>query len=248
MLAGWLGKEFTVESSTLNDHMPTGGKLTFVFDSDENVVRICTRNSSKQREPWRMDFATPCGVTMSFTRGTRYCTFDDVKTGNAEVLSSCHRLRSRDIAMRPSKVKGTVELNDMIAFLVQARRWQAGHVDPRGLARACDRRRHHHRHRTLSDCARLRDDSPQRCCRSPRQQRSGRRLRSRRRRISAITAVDGRRRRHARPPRSSTYLDSLGDDRFDLRAACAQWAGTFSKRHQIRGEQPRSRRRRCPRA
>ena len=33
-----------------------------------------------------MDFATPCGVTMSFTRGTRYCTVDDVKTGNAEVL------------------------------------------------------------------------------------------------------------------------------------------------------------------
>jgi hypothetical protein len=29
----------------------------------------------------------------------------------------------------------------------------------------------------------------------------------------------------------SDYLDSLGDDRFDLRAACAHWAGTFSKRH-----------------
>jgi len=28
------------------------------------------------------------------------------------------------------------------------------------------------------------------------------------------------------------YLDSLGDGRFDLRAACAHWAGTFSKRHQ----------------
>jgi hypothetical protein len=119
-LADWLGKEYTVESSTLNDHMPTGGKLTFVFDSEENVVRVCTRNSSKQRSPWRMDFATPCGVTMLFTRGTRYCTLDDVKAGNAEVLSSCHRLRSRDIAMRPSRVKGAVELNDMIAFLVRA--------------------------------------------------------------------------------------------------------------------------------
>jgi hypothetical protein len=118
-LSRWLGKEYTVESSTLNDHMPTGGKLTFVFDPEENVVRICTRNASKQRSPWHMDFATPCGVTMLFTRGTRYCTLDDVKTGNAEVLSSCHRLRSRDVAMRPSKVKGTVELNDMIAFLVQ---------------------------------------------------------------------------------------------------------------------------------
>jgi hypothetical protein len=118
-LAGWLGKEYTVESSTLNDHMPTGGKLTFVFDSEDNVVRICTRDSGKQRGPWRMDFASPCSVTLVFTRGTRYCTLDDVKTGDAEILSSCHRLRSHDVAMRPSKVKGAVELNDMIAFLVK---------------------------------------------------------------------------------------------------------------------------------
>ena len=118
-LAGWLGKEFTVTSSSQNEHMPTGGKLTFVFDSEDNVVRICTRNATTQRSPWHMDFATPCGVTMLFTRGTRYCTIDDVKTGNAETLSSCHRLRSRDIAMHPSKVKGSVELNDMIAFLVK---------------------------------------------------------------------------------------------------------------------------------
>jgi len=116
-LAHWLGREFTVNFSTLNDQMPTGGKLTFVFDPDDNVVRICTRNSSRQHIPWRMDFATPCGVTMLFTRGTRYCTIDDVKAGNAEVLSTCHRLRTRDVAMRPSKVKGAVELNDMIAFL-----------------------------------------------------------------------------------------------------------------------------------
>ena len=119
-LAGWLGKEFTVASSTLNDHMPVGGKLTFVFDAEDNVVRICTRNTSRQRSAWNMDLATPCGVTMLFTRGTRYCTIDDVKAGNAEVLSSCHRLRSRDIAMRPPRVKGTVELNDMIAFLVKS--------------------------------------------------------------------------------------------------------------------------------
>jgi hypothetical protein len=119
-LTGWLGKEYTVESSTLPDHMPTGGKLTFIFDAEENVVRICTRNSSRQRTPWRMDFAAACGVTLVFTRGARYCSLDDVKTGNAEVLSACHRLRSRDIAMRPSKVKGVVELNDMIAFLVRS--------------------------------------------------------------------------------------------------------------------------------
>ena len=29
------------------------------------------------------------------------------------------------------------------------------------------------------------------------------------------------------------YLDSLGDQRFDLRTACARWAGTFSRRHQL---------------
>ena len=118
-LSAWLGKEFTVTSSSTTEHMPLGGKLTFVFDSEDNVVRICTRNSNAQRSPWRMDFASPCGVTMLFTRGTRYCTLDDVKTGDAEVLSTCHRLRSRDIAMHPSKVKGSVELNDMIAFLVK---------------------------------------------------------------------------------------------------------------------------------
>lgn len=119
VMSDWLGKEFTIDASTLNDHMPVGGKLTFIFDSDDNVVRVCTRTVSSQRGPWRMDFATPCGVTMTFTRGTRFCSEEDVKAGNAEVLSACHRLRSRDVAMRPAKVKGTVELNDMIAFLVK---------------------------------------------------------------------------------------------------------------------------------
>jgi hypothetical protein len=118
-LTGWLGREFTIETSTINDHIPVGGKLTFVFDADDNVVRVCTRTAAAQRGPWRMDFAVPCSVTLTFTRGTRYCTVEDVKAGNAEVLSSCHRLRSRDIAMRPAKVKGAVELNDMIAFLVE---------------------------------------------------------------------------------------------------------------------------------
>src|SRR5688572_3462582 len=85
VLDGWLGGEFTVQSSTLNDHMPVGGKLTFIFDGSDNVVRICTRSVAAQRGPWRMDFASPCGVTMTFTRGTRFCTFEDVKAGNAEV-------------------------------------------------------------------------------------------------------------------------------------------------------------------
>jgi subtilisin family serine protease len=45
----------------------------------------------------------------------------------------------------------------------------------------------------------------------------------------------------ARAPAAVTaYLDSLGNDRFDLRAACAHWAGTFSKRHQIAANSPQS--------
>ena len=119
VLAGWLGTEFTVKSSSQTDQAPVGGKLTFVYDYEANIVRVCTRNTSHQSEPWRMDFATPCGVTMTFTRGTRFCSADDVKTGNAEVLASCHRLRSRDVAMRPSKVKGAEERNDLVAFLMK---------------------------------------------------------------------------------------------------------------------------------
>jgi hypothetical protein len=119
VLAGWLGREFTVQTSTLNDHMPVGGKLTFIYDGTDNVVRVCTRTVVGQRSSWHADFTVPCGVTMTFTRGTRFCTEEDVKAGNAEVLSACHRLRSRDVAMHPPRVKGTVELNDMIAFLIQ---------------------------------------------------------------------------------------------------------------------------------
>ena len=107
-LESWLGKEYVVDSSTINDHVPVGGRLTFIYDSTDNVVRICTRSVSTQRGQWRMDFANPCGVTMTFTRGDRYCTIEDVKSGNAEVLSSCHRLRSHDVAMRPAAVKGTI--------------------------------------------------------------------------------------------------------------------------------------------
>jgi hypothetical protein len=33
------------------------------------------------------------------------------------------------------------------------------------------------------------------------------------------------------PPELSNYLDAIGQTRFDLRVACAQWAGTFSRRH-----------------
>jgi len=120
ILSEWVGKEFTVETSTHNAPAPVGGKLTFVLDAEaSNVVHLCTRNTESQSEPWRMDFAKPCGVTLTFTRGTRYCTVDDVKTGDAEALASCHRLRTHDVAMSPSKAKGAVERKDLVAFLVQ---------------------------------------------------------------------------------------------------------------------------------
>jgi len=121
VLADWLGTEFTVQSSSVGDRMPLGGKLTFVFDANKNVVHLCTRNADEQNEPWKMDFAKPCGVTMTFTAGTRYCSADDIKTGDAEMLASCHRLRTHDVAMRPSEEKGAVELNDMVAFLVKGK-------------------------------------------------------------------------------------------------------------------------------
>jgi Subtilase family len=45
----------------------------------------------------------------------------------------------------------------------------------------------------------------------------------------------------ARAPVAVTaYLDSLGDDRFDQRAACARWAGNISKRHQTAAESAQS--------
>jgi hypothetical protein len=121
-LSGWLGREITIESSTLNDHIPVGGKLTFIYDSSDDVVRVCTRTVPSQKGPWRMDLANGCNVTLTFTRGDRYCTLEDVKAGNGEVLSGCHRLRSRDVALRESKTKGAIELQDMIVFLVPAHR------------------------------------------------------------------------------------------------------------------------------
>ena len=105
-LAGWLGREITIQNSSIGDQIPVGGKLTFVYDSGDDVVRVCTRQVATQRKPWRSDLAMPCGVTLTFTRGTRYCTVEDVNAGNAEVLSSCHRLRSREVALQPSTDRG----------------------------------------------------------------------------------------------------------------------------------------------
>lgn len=118
-LAGWIGREFTIESSNINDSIPVGGKLTFIYDRDDEVVRVCTRTGPNQRHAWRSDFASPCNVTLRFTRGQRYCTIEDVNTGNAEILSACHRLRSREVAMKPKMERGGVELQDMLVFLVE---------------------------------------------------------------------------------------------------------------------------------
>ena len=65
-----------------------------------------------------MDLAGGCNVALLFTRGTRYCSLEDVKAGDGEVLSSCHRLRSREVAMKPSASRGALELKDMIVFLL----------------------------------------------------------------------------------------------------------------------------------
>lgn len=116
-IAGLLGKEITIESASGNNLMPLGGKLTFTFDPEANLVRICTRNSASQQTPWVMDLVPGCNVALTLTRGDHFCTIEDVKAGNAEVLASCHRLRSKDVALRP-KIKGTVELHDVLVFPV----------------------------------------------------------------------------------------------------------------------------------
>jgi hypothetical protein len=123
-LAGWIGREITIDSSSVADQFPIGGKLTFIYDGSDDVVRICTRTGPNQRKPWRMDLASGCNTTLIFTRGTRYCTVEDVKAGDGETLSACHRLRSRDVALKPptttTTTKGAVELQDVIVFLVEA--------------------------------------------------------------------------------------------------------------------------------
>jgi hypothetical protein len=117
-IAGLLGKEITIESASSNNLMPVGGKLTFTYDAEANNVRICTRQVATQKGPWRMDMAPGCNVVLTLTRGDRFCTIEDVKAGNAEVLASCHRLRSKDVALQPATSKGSVELHDVIVFPV----------------------------------------------------------------------------------------------------------------------------------
>jgi hypothetical protein len=119
-LAGWVGREFTIHTSNIDESIPVGGKLTFIYDSDENVVRVCTRMGPNQLRAWRSDFASPCSVTLTFTRGQRYCTIEDVHAGNAEVLSACHRLRSREVSLKPQTALGAVEIQDVLVFLVES--------------------------------------------------------------------------------------------------------------------------------
>jgi hypothetical protein len=121
--SAWLGREITIGASSANDQIPQGGKLTFVYDADDDVVRVCTRSTANQRGPWRMDLAAGCNVALQFTRGQRYCTLEDIKAGDGEVLSQCHRFRSREVALKPSAATaGAVELKDMIVFLLSAER------------------------------------------------------------------------------------------------------------------------------
>lgn len=120
--AGWLGREITITASPVNDQIPLGGKLTFIYDAGDDVVRICTRTAPGQRGPWRMDLAGGCNVALLFTQGTRYCSLEDVKAGDGEVLSQCHRLRSREVALKPSASKNAVELKDLLVFLLPGER------------------------------------------------------------------------------------------------------------------------------
>jgi hypothetical protein len=118
-MAGWLGREITIRSSAFGDDFPVGGKITFVYDQTDHVVRACTRQTAEQDKPWRSDLAVPCDVTLTFTRGTRYCSLEEIKAGTAEDLASCHRMRSREIALQP-KAADTAELHDVLVFLVKS--------------------------------------------------------------------------------------------------------------------------------
>lgn len=118
----WLGREITIDTATTSDQMPAGGKMTLVYDGKDDVVRLCTRTAPDQKQPWQLDLAAGCNVALTFTEGQRYCTVEDVKAGDGEVLSSCHRLRSRDVALRSSDAKDGVEHGDVIVFLLSPER------------------------------------------------------------------------------------------------------------------------------
>lgn len=118
-LAGWLGHEVTIKATPLSEDFPAGGKLTLTYDDDGKVVRMCTRQGEGQQQPWRAELAVPCGVALTFKKGTRYCTVEDLKTDDAETLASCHRLRSEEITLKPGNSQ-TAEVHDLLVFPVKA--------------------------------------------------------------------------------------------------------------------------------
>jgi hypothetical protein len=117
-LSEYLGREITLDPAAESKQLPAGGKLTLVHDAKEDVVRVCTRTSPDQKSAWTHDLAKSCNVKLTFKRGERYCTVEDVKAGNGEVLSSCHRLRSSEVATSAAGKKDSAELADMIVFLL----------------------------------------------------------------------------------------------------------------------------------
>ncbi len=108
-LSAYLDKEITID--TASARMPQGGKLTLKFDAGTQAVRVCTQEGA-----WSEDLAAGCKVTLNFTRGERYCSIEDVKAGDGEVLASCHRLRGSDVSTKSAT--GASELGDMIVFLL----------------------------------------------------------------------------------------------------------------------------------
>lgn len=98
----WLDREITVGES---------GKLTFARDAGSDTVRACTTSVG--------DLADGCGVTLSYTAGERFCSLEDIKAGDGEVLASCHRLRSAEkdmVVFLLSSEKG----KDAVAILVDS--------------------------------------------------------------------------------------------------------------------------------
>ncbi len=118
-VANWLGNEIKIVASEQEDHVPLGGRITLVYDSTDDVYRACARQTPTQSSKWRGDWASPCAVALQLTKGTRYCTLADIKAGNAEVLSSCHRLRSQEVVMHPTADLKGDELHDLIVFLLE---------------------------------------------------------------------------------------------------------------------------------
>lgn len=120
LVQAWLGSEFTILSSSLEDHVPARGKITFVFDAEEGLYRACTRRGAGQATSWKEDWAQACAVTFRLVKAQRYCNLAEIKAGNQETLADCHRLTSSEVAMHASQVPGSVELHQTIVFPLAA--------------------------------------------------------------------------------------------------------------------------------